>query len=134
MDATATPTKKLARMALLSNLWIVVAMNIILADVLSLYIPGASDAVAATAGETPIPQLMLAGAIGVEVSVAMVILSRVLKQAVNRWVNIVAGVFTIMFVWGAAAPYPHYTFLAAVETVCLLLVIWNAWKWTASEG
>ena len=29
--------------------------------------------------------------------------------------------------------YPHYLFIAGVETLCLLLIIWNAWKWHIVE-
>ena len=66
---------------LLSTLWIVVMINMLKADILSLYIPGAVDEVAKTAASagTPIPQLMLGGAIMMEISIAMIILSRVLK-------------------------------------------------------
>jgi TRAP-type C4-dicarboxylate transport system permease small subunit len=76
---------------------------------------------------------MLAGAIMMELAIAMIILSRVLTYRVNRWVNIVVGLITIMFVVGPGASYPHYVFIAAVEVVCLLLIIWNAWKWTSSD-
>jgi hypothetical protein len=29
--------------------------------------------------------------------------------------------------------YPHYIFIATVETLCLLLIVWFAWKWRDSE-
>ena len=131
MNAGTTPG--IDRKVLLSTLWIVVMMNMLLADILSLNVPGAAEVLAKTAGATPIPMLMLVGAIGVEVSIVMIILSRVLRYGVNRWVNIVAGVFTILFIWGAGSPHPHYTFLAAAETICLLVIIWTAWKWQVSE-
>jgi len=81
-----------------------------------------------------IPQLMLGGAIIMEISIAMIVLSRVLKYRVNRWVNIIASVITIAFVVGPGASYPHYIFIATVEVFCLLLIIWNAWKWSGSEA
>ncbi len=109
-------------------------INMLKADILSLYIPGAADEVVKTAGETPITQLMLGGAIMMEISIVMIILSRVLKYRVNRWVNIITSIITIAFIWGGAASHPHYIFIAAVETICLLLIIWNAWKWTEKEG
>jgi hypothetical protein len=118
---------------LLSTLWIVVMINMLKADILSLYIPGALDEVGRTAGETPITQLMLGGAIIMEISIVMIILSRVLAYRVNRWANIITGIITIAFVWGGAAPYPHYIFIATVETICLLLIIWFAWKWAEQE-
>jgi hypothetical protein len=124
---------KIDTKVLLSTLWIVVMINMLKADILSIYIPGALDEVARTAGETPITQLMLGGAIMMEISIAMIILSRVLAYRVNRWANIITGIFTMAFVWGGAASYPHYIFIATVETICLLLIIWFAWKWTEQE-
>lgn len=129
MNTIATPVKKIDTKALLSTLWIVVALNMVKADVLSLYIPGSVDEVARTAGDTPIPLLMLGGAILMEISILMILLSRVLERGVNRWANIVAGAITIAFVVIGGATYPHYLFIAAVEVICLVLIIWFAWKW-----
>jgi hypothetical protein len=129
MKTNARTTSKIDTKVLLSTLWIVVMMNMLKADILSLYIPGAFDELAKTAGDTPIPVLMLGGAIMMEISIMMIILSRVLKYGINRWANIITGIITIAFVVGGGAPYPHYIFIAIVEVVCLLLIIWNAWKW-----
>ena len=109
-------------------------INMLMADILSLFIPGVTDELAKTAGETPIPQLMLGGAIMMETSTVMIILSRVLKYGVNRWANIITGIITIAFVVGGGVPYPHYIFIATVEVLCLLLIIWNAWKWHNVEA
>ena len=133
MNAGATPTRRIDPKALLSTLWIVVMINMLAADILSLYIPGSLDELTKTAGNTPIAQLMLGGAIMMELAIAMIILSRVLKRSVNRWVNIIVGLITIVFVVGPGATYPHYVFIATVEVICLLLIIWNAWKW-AEQG
>jgi len=136
MNTSVPPSKKTDTKVLLSTLWIVVMINMAYADILSLHIPGVFDEVAKTSVSTgtPIPQLMLGGAIMMEIPVAMIILSRVLKYGVNRWVNIIVGIFTIAYIWGGAASYPHYIFIAMVETFCLLLIIWNAWKWRAVEA
>ena len=81
MNTNATPTKKIDTKTLLSTLWIVVMINMLKADILSLFIPGALDEVAKTSVSTgaPIPQLMLGGAIMMEISIVMIVLSRVLK-------------------------------------------------------
>ena len=65
MNTRATPTKKIDTKALLSTLWIVVMINMLKADILSLFIPGATDEVAKTAASVgaSIPQLMLGAAI-----------------------------------------------------------------------
>lgn len=132
MNTSANTTKKLDTKVLLSTLWIVVMINMLKADILSLYIPGTTEEVAKTSASTgvSIPQLMLGGAVMMEISIVMIVLSRVLKRGLNRWVNIIAAVITIAFVVGPGASYPHYLFIAIVEVLCLLLIIWNAWKWT----
>jgi len=135
MNTNGNTTKRMNTKVLLSTLWIIVMINMLKADILSLYIPGTMDEVAKTSATTgvQIPQLMLGGAIIGELAIVMIILSRVLKYGVNRWVNIIVGIFTVAYIWGGAASYPHYTFIATVETICLLLIIWNAWKWSNPE-
>jgi hypothetical protein len=130
MNTNIKIIKKIDTKVLLSTLWIVVMINMLKADILSLYIPGSVEKVAKTAGETPATQLMLGGAIMMEIAIVMILFSRVLKYKVNRWANIIVGIITILFVIGGGASYPHYIFIATVEVICLLLIIWNAWKWT----
>ena len=128
--------KKFDTKVLLSTLWIVVMINMLKADILSLFIPGATDEVAryaASAGAS-IPQLMLGAAIIGQLAIAMIVLSRVLKYGINRWVNIVVGIVTIAYIWGGMSSYPHYIFIATIETICLLLIIWFAWKWRNVEA
>ena len=129
-------TKKLDTKVLLSTLWIVVMFNMLKADILSLYIPGSAEELVKTSASTgtPIPQLMLSGAIVMEISIAMILLSRVLKYGLNRWANIIVSLITIAFVVGGGVSYPHYIFIAAVEVICLLLIIWFAWKWRNVEA
>ena len=72
---------------------------------------------------------MLIGAMMGNISLAMVLLSHVLKYGINRWANIIVGVVTIAYIWSGMAPTPHYLFIASIETICLLLIIGIAWKW-----
>lgn len=136
MNINIPPAKKFDMKALLSTLWIVVMINMAYADILSLHIPGAFDEVAKTSASTgtTIPQLMLGGAIMTEISITMILLSRVLKHGINRWVNIVVSIITTAYIWGGMAPYPHYIFIATVETICLLLIIGFAWVYRKVEA
>ena len=136
MNSITNPTKKIDTKVLLSTLWIVVMINMLKADILSLFIPGAAEEVAKTAASAgaSIPQLMLGAAIMGQLCIAMIILSRVLKYGINRWVNIVVGIVTIAYIWGGAASYPHYIFIATVEAICLLLIIGFAWMWRNVEA
>ena len=131
MNAEVHPAKKTDIRVLLSTLWIVVMINMLKADILSLNIPGAAEEVAKTAvsAGASIPQLMLVGAVMGQIGIAMIVLSRVLKYGINRWANIIVGLITIAYIWGGMSSYPHYIFIASVETLCLLLIIGFAWKW-----
>ena len=136
MNTIKKTIEKLDTKVLLSTLWIVVMINMAYADILGLFIPGSLEEVAKTSVSTgtPIPQLMLGGAIMLEIPIAMILLSRVLKYKVNRWANIIAGVYSIVFVVGGGSLSPHYIFIATIEVVCMLLIVWVAWKWRNPEG
>lgn len=136
MNTSATSMKKLDTKVLLSTLWIVVMINMLKADILSLLIPGVTDELAKFSASTgaSIPQLMLIGAVMGNLAIAMIILSRVLKYGINRWVNIIVGIVTIAYIWGGMSSYPHYIFIASVETLCLLLIVWFAWRWRNDEA
>lgn len=131
MSISVNPVNKIDTRVVLSTLWIVVMINMLKADILSLFIPGATEEVARTAASTgtSIPQLMLVAAIIGNLAIAMIILSRVLKYNLNRWANILVAVVIIAYIWGGGVSYPHYIFIAAVETIYLLLIVWFAWKW-----
>ena len=76
MNTSAKTTARIDTRVLLSTLWIVVVINMLKADILSLFIPGATDELAKTSASTgtPIPQLMLGGAIMMEISIVMILL------------------------------------------------------------
>ena len=71
---------------------------------------------------------LIAGAIVMETSFAMVILSWLLNYKVNRWVSSIIGAFMIVqIVIGGHGLY--YMFFTIVEVACILLIIGLAWKW-----
>jgi hypothetical protein len=115
----------------LSLLWVFVILNMAYADILSLMDP--TSIIRGIMAGAPLPSGgLLAGAIVMETSIAMVILSWVLSYKVNRWVNTIIGVFMIwQIVIGGHGPY--YVFFATVEVACILLIIWFAWKWVSPE-
>ena len=69
-----------------------------------------------------------------ELAIVMIALSLILPYTINHWANIIIGIITILFVVGGGSTYPHYLFIAAVEVICLLLIIWLAWQWTEQEA
>ncbi|MCF6199788.1 MAG: DUF6326 family protein [Hyphomicrobiaceae bacterium] len=119
--------------AKLSTLWIVIMFNMAFIDILSFYIPGKQEELAAFAGDTPIAQLMLGGAIVLQIPILMIFLSTIMPYSLNRWANIIVALLMIAFVVGPeignAAVSPHYIFMGAVEVLFMLYIIWTSWKW-----
>lgn len=117
--------------AKLSTLWIFLMLNMVFADIFSFMYPGTLQQImAGNADVTPItPEFLLIAAIVTEISIAMVFLSRLLKYGPNRWVNIIGGVITILWVIGMGSPTLHYIFFATIEAVCALVIIGMAWRW-----
>ena len=111
----------------LSLLWIFVVLNMAYADILSLMDP--TSPIREVMAGAPLPAGgLMAGAIVMETSIAMIILSWVLNYKVNRWVTIIIGAFNILaVVTGGHGLY--YVFFATVEVAFMLLIIWFSWKW-----
>ena len=117
--------------AKLSMLWIFVLFNMIYADIISLMDAGSPIRRVMEGAPMP-PGGLLAGAVLMETSIAMVLLSRLLKRKANRWANIIVGVINIVAVI-AGGQHPYYILFATIEVVCMSLIVWYAWKWTNEE-
>jgi hypothetical protein len=115
---------------ILSTLWIFALLNYIYADIFNLFFNPETQSAAMAQGA------IFAFAILMEIAIAMVLLSRVLKYRANRWANIIAGVIhTALVGWSLSgeAPLPFYIFFAAIEITCTLFIVWYAWKWRIQE-
>jgi len=119
----------------LSTLWVVVMFNIAFADIVGFLHPGALEQIMRGEVGFDLTQgLLLVFSILLEIPIAMIFLSRVLKYRVNRWANIIAGAITILFVIGGGSTTLSYIFFATIEVVCMSLIIWYAWKWPKQEA
>jgi hypothetical protein len=91
--------------------------------------PGVLEAMSAGDVGVPVTQgLLLVFAILIEIPIAMIFVSRILKPVANRWANTVAAVVTTVFVVGGGSPYLHYYFFATVEVACMALIVWSVWS------
>jgi len=119
----------------LSMLWVVVVLNIVVADILMFIKPGAlQDLWAGQTGVDVTPGLLLVFAVLLEIPIMMVFLSRILKPVVNRWANTVAVVVTTVFVVAGGSMDLHYVFFAAVEIIGMALIVWSVWTWPGQEA
>jgi hypothetical protein len=60
----------------------------------------------------------------------MILVSRLFRRGVNRWLNIVASLLTLLYVLGGGNwESTSYFVFAALEVVAMLAIIWLAWSW-----
>jgi hypothetical protein len=132
-------SKKTAEMkdikAILSTLWIFATLNYLYCDVLGFFDPATLQAlITGNAGNIQITsEFLLGAAILMEIPIAMVLLSRVLKYGANRWANIIAGaimtIVQISSLFFGMAPTNFYIFFSVIEVACTAFIIWYAWTW-----
>ena len=133
-------TEKKDRKVILSTLWIFVLLNYLYCDYVGLIDPNLLKQILTGTIEGGIQLtegFILGASILMEIPIAMVLLSRVLKYKVNRWANIIVGaihtvaVFASMF---GTPPALYYIFHGTIEVACTLLIVWYAWKWPKQEA
>jgi Sec-independent protein secretion pathway component TatC len=108
--------------------------NMVFADILTFIKPGELQALwAGQAGVQVTQGLLLVFAILLEIPIAMIFVSRILKRGPNRWANTVATVITTAFVVGGGSLDLHYVFFATVEVACMALIVWSVWTRRNSE-
>ena len=117
--------------ALLSTLWIFVLFNMIFRDIHEFFRPGLLEEIitGVVNGTQVTEEVMLIGAIMVEIPIVMVFLSRILDYRINRWANIIIGAITIALVIGMGQKDLDDLFFATVEVISLSVIVWLAWKW-----
>lgn len=131
---TNNKTNATDRKALLSTIWIFAVLNYLYCDLLSLmdanllkqYLAGNVSGLDFT------QEFLLGAGILMEISMAMVVLSKVLPYKANRWANIVAGVITTAvqlasLTFGTSTMY--YWFFSIVENAATATIVWLAWTW-----
>jgi len=126
------------REVILSTLWIFFVVNIIYADIISLMEVTFTGFDVTTAENFELikdilsPAMLLVIAIILELGMAMIVLSRVLKYAANRWANIIIAIIQALVLLASlfvGSPKPYYIFFASVELITLLFIVWYAWTW-----
>ena len=112
----------------LSTLWVFLLFNFLYCDVITVFDP--------TVPKDLTPAALLGASILMEIPIAMVLLSRILKYRASRLASIIAGsVMTAalpvtLFV---ARPASYYVFFTVIEITATALIVWYAWKWEDPE-
>jgi hypothetical protein len=116
---------------ILSALWVASMFVWQQGDVQRLYsgdfVPGETKL-----GEVMSPEMLwMISAITMTIPVVMIILSLTLPHNVNRWANIIIGIFYTGYNLIGLPGYPsaYDKFLIIVGLVFNVLTVWYAWKW-----
>ena len=68
----------------------------------------------------------------------MVVLSLALPARVNRWTNIIVGIFhAVVLLATQLVPgeaWVHYRLYEILEAVFIALIVWTAWRWPKQEA
>ena len=117
--------------SMLTSLWAFLLFNMIFRD---LHQFGKADFIreiltGTVNGVTITDELMLFGGFLAEVPIAMLLVSKLAADRINKWANIIAALVT-MFVLLSALPYADLDdiFFLIVEVLTLLTIIRVAWK------
>jgi len=113
----------------ISTLWIVVMLNMAFADIIGFIQPESLEGLTGPGGAQITQGLLLVFALLIEIPIAMIFLSRILKPGANRWANTVAAVIASVFVVGGGSmELPFYAFFAIVEVACMGAIVWSVWS------
>ena len=135
MNTNGKITGTTDRKVILTTLWVFVMFNYLYCDVMALmdsvtlkqFLEGKAAGMDTTQG------FFLTAAILMEIPMAMILLSMVLKYKANRWSNIIAGTimtvvqFSSLFI--GSAPTIYYMFFSIIEITCTSSIVWHAWRW-----
>lgn len=123
------------RKTILFTLWIFVTANFIFCDVVSLMNPeDLKNILSGSVGAIQMnEQFLLGAAIMMEIPFAMILLSRILRNKVNRWANIFSAIIMTLVqvssLFVGTGLTLHYIFYSIIEIATTLFILWYAWKW-----
>lgn len=128
----------------LSVLWIFALLNYLYADVIGLWAIAGSRKSFTLFSPAAEQWVLMASAVLMEIPIAMILACRLLPFRANRLANIIAGGIVtfvngfLTFVppmagWGKPPAFPEYLFFGTIETVCTLVIIWQAWTWSGER-
>ncbi len=124
------------RKVILSTLWIFVMFCIAYADVIGFIEPGTLQKIIdGNVGFELTPAIIVMISLIQAIPIAMIVMSRLLRRGVSRWLNIAAAVLTLLYVLGGGNwESTSYVVFASLEVVAMLVIIWQAWTWRIDEA
>ena len=121
---------------ILSILWVFVMFCIAYADIIGFIEPGTLEKIInGNVGFTLTPVIIVMISLIQALPIAMIVISRLFRRGVNRWLNIAVSVLTLLYVLGGGNwESASYLVFATVEVASILVIIWQAWTWRSDEA
>ncbi|PIB30701.1 hypothetical protein BFP77_03840 [Maribacter sp. 4U21] len=123
----------------LSILWIFLTVNYIFCDVFSLYLAETlKDLMSGKMGGIEFTQeFLLLFSMIMEIPILMIVLSKLLKPRINKWLNIIVGLMLLIvqvvsLITGEN--YKHYIFFSIIEIVTLIIIIGISFTWKTGKS
>ena len=123
------------RKVILSTLWIFVTLNYLYCDLIGLMDPSTQKQILSGTLENGIvitQGFLLGSSILMEIPIAMVLLTWILRSGLSRWFNLIAGVImTLVQIMSLflGAPTIYYLFFSVIEIACTAFIVYYAWTW-----
>jgi hypothetical protein len=123
----------------LSALWTSVTLCYLYGDYFELYVPKKVEGLVSGVNMLDSPLKLFIASLLLAIPAVMVFLSIVLKPSLNRWLNIVFGIFFTLFVAlvGVSSISPwraFYVFLAIIEVLITSTIVAYAWNWPKQKN
>jgi hypothetical protein len=121
---------------ILSILWVFVMFCIAYADIIGFIEPGTLEKIInGDVGFTLTPAIIVMISLIQALPIAMIVISRLFRRGVSRWLNIAASVLTLLYVLGGGNwESTSYLVFATLEAASMLGIIWQAWTWRSDEA
>jgi len=121
---------------ILSILWVFVMLCIAYADIIGFLEPGTLEKIInGNVGFELTPAIILMISLIQAIPISMIVLSRLFRREVSRWLNIAAAVLTLLYVLGGGNwESASYFVFASLEVAAMLGIIWQAWTWRSDEA
>lgn len=119
----------------LSALWASVTFFYIYGDYFELYVPGKVQGIINGNSMLNSPVKLFAASLLLAIPASMVCLSIILKPSINKWLNVIVGIFfTGVMILIAVTSFSEwrifYVLYAIAESILTSIIVINAWKWT----
>ena len=104
-------------------------------DYFELYVPNKVQGIINGNSMLDNPVKLFVASLLLAVPALMVCLSVILKPKINRWLNLIAGIFftaimLLIAVTSISGWRAFYVLYAIVESILTSIIVWYAWNWT----